>query len=161
MDQLLKLAEQAGMSKDQANKALAGVFGLLKNKLPAEQYKMVSDKFPEADGLVAEQTKSGGSDGAGDGDEGGLGGFMGAAMGALGAAEGSTNTASLMAMLAKAGIGPETFGNFVSTAAPKIKELTGVDVASMLPGGSGASEGGGDGEATSNPMGQMMSMFGK
>jgi hypothetical protein len=153
MDQLFKAAESAGMSKEQAEKALGAVFGFLKSSLPADKYNMIKEKFPEADGMVEaeEQDKSGGE------GEGGGGGLMGAAMGAFEDVMSSTDTTALMSKLASAGIGPDTFHKFMAEAAPQIQKVTGVDVNSVLKGGGGGEEG----EASSNPMGQMMGMFGK
>jgi hypothetical protein len=71
--------------------------------------------------------------------------------------------ASLMGMMAGAGIGPAQMKKFLPMAAPVIQQMSGVDVTSMLGGSStsggeaSASSGGG----SSNPMGQLMGMFGK
>lgn len=130
MDQLMKLAKQAGMTEEQGKAATGGIFGLLKQQLSDENYSKISSQFPGADAAATEQDK----DGKTDTSTGG--GLFGAAMGALGgsgSAGGSAGgIAGLIAMLASKGVTPKQLQEFLPLAAPHIKKMTGVDVSSML-----------------------------
>jgi hypothetical protein len=162
MDQLLKLAQESGMTESQGETASGGIFGLLKANLGEEEYGKIEQQFPEAEAMVQKQEK----------ESSGGGGLMGAAMGAFGGGGGGGGSSSgggggmdiagLMSMAAGAGIGPAQMQKFLPMAAPVIQQMTGVDVSSML-GGSSSSGGGSsaNGGGSPNPMGQIMGMFGK
>lgn len=179
MDQLLKLAQQAGMTEEQGKTAAGGIFGLLKSQLSEGQYAKLTSQFPEADALATQQQQRDGGSGGG----GGVGGLLGAAMGALdgdgaggtqgGGGSGSggggaTDIVGLLAKLAGKGITPQQIQKFLPLVAPHIQKMTGIDVSSMLgtptagdgAGGTAATSASGGGGGANSAMNMLNSLTG-
>jgi hypothetical protein len=56
MDQLLKMAADAGMTKEHGKAASGGIFSLVKKTLDSGDYNKILQKIPEIEGLVSEQS---------------------------------------------------------------------------------------------------------
>jgi hypothetical protein len=52
MDQLLKMAADAGMTKEQGKAASGGIFSLVKKTLDSGDYNKILQKIPEIKGVV-------------------------------------------------------------------------------------------------------------
>jgi hypothetical protein len=171
MEQLMKLAQQAGMTEEQGKTAIGGIFGLLKDHLSESNYSKLSKQFPEADAL-AKQDKAGVTD-AGTTSGGGL---LGAAMGAVGGLQGAgaggssgngstTDIINLLAKLAGKGVTPQQIEKFLPVVAPYIQKMTGVDVSKLLgtptaPSGAATTTGEGGGGAKNDAMNMINSLTG-
>jgi hypothetical protein len=108
-DIVSELASRCGISADTARKGLGVVFGLLKNKLPADSFNKLSDAVPGADDMMnaAENTA----------DESG-GGVVGAVKGAIGKIFGGNGAGAALAKLSQIGMTPDQITNFI----PKVLE---------------------------------------
>jgi hypothetical protein len=173
MDQLLKMAADSGMTKEQGQAATGGIFSLVKEALDAGDFNKIVKTIPELEGLVQEHETSTKAAAATDG--GGAGGLLGSAMSALGssgasgsapAAGGSAGgIASLLAMLSSHGVSAKELNTFMPQVVSLVKTQCGVDISKIL-GVSGATSSA-EGTAapatagSSNPLASLMGMFGK
>jgi hypothetical protein len=149
MDPILKLAGDAGLTKDQGEAATGGIMSLVKSSLASGDYKKILDQIPEIGGLVTKHEE--GSRAAG-GDSGGLMGsamsmFGGGGASGGGAAAGAGGVAGLLAMLEKQGIDASQVSAFMPQVASVVKSKCGVDIGSVL----GVSSDGGGNEGGDQP----------
>lgn len=160
MDQILKMAADAGMTKDQGEAATGGIFSMIKKTLDSGDFSKITSKVPEIDDLVNKHE-------AGAASGGGGGGMFGSAMSKLGGAGGGAGgLPELFASLSKQGIGTQEVNKFMPQLASFTKESCGVDIGSIL--GVPATSAGGAGDAAgsmneqaSAALGNAMGMFGK
>ena len=154
MDQIIKVASNIGLSKEQCEAATGGIMSLAKNTLGAENYKKITEKIPEVDELVKKH-----EDGSRDATSSGGGGLLGQAMGMLGKADsgGTAGTAGgvagLLAMLQKQGIDAKEVNKFMPQLASIVKQQCGVDISSALglPASSGSTGEGSSEQQSSVP----------
>lgn len=165
MEDILKIAQDSGMSQEQGETATGGLMAFVKNKIPADQFAQLSEKIPGLDGAVE---KYGSSDKAASG--GGAGGMFGGAMSSLtgggggGGGGGADSLPGLLTSLTSKGINPAQMQSFLPQVSTLCKEEFGVDISQYV---GGAAAGGGDAAASSGGggasdlMGSAMGMFGK
>lgn len=144
MDQILKLAGEAGLSEDQGKAATGGIMAMVKKALDSGDYKKILEQVPEVEGLVEQQERASTS------ESGGAAGMLGQAMsmfgntgggsGAAGSSGGAASIASLLAMMQKQGVGAREMNSFMPMLASFVKSQCGVDIGSML-GTGGATTG--------------------
>jgi hypothetical protein len=165
MDQLLKMAADSGMTKEQGEAATGGIFSLVKKQLASGDFKKIVKMIPQVEGLVKEHetsTKAANTGGAG----GMLGSAMAAAGGTADTAGGSAGgIASLLTSLSSKGVTAKELNKFMPQVVSLVKTQSGVDIGKIL-GVSGATPSTGDTAAptsaeSKNPMGRFMGMFGK
>jgi hypothetical protein len=171
MDQLLKMAADSGMTKEQGEAATGGIFSLVKKGLDSGDFSKIVKKIPEVEGLIKEHetsTKAAGTGGAGD--------LVGSAMSAIGGgksgAGGSADTAggsaggiaSLLASLSSKGVSAKELNKFMPQVVSLVKTQAGVDISKILGVSATPSTGGTADPASAeskNPMSRFMGMFGK
>ena len=137
MDQILKLASNAGLTQEQGEATTGGIMSLVKKTLGSNDYKKILEKIPEIGGLVTKHEEST-RDGGGEGD------LMGSLMSSLGSSGGTAGgVAGLLATLQKQGINANEVNKFMPQLASFVQKTCGVDVSSML-GFSASSTTGGD-----------------
>jgi hypothetical protein len=167
MDSILKMAADAGMTKEQGEAATGGIFSLVKKNLESRQYKQILEKIPGLDGLVNKHEVA-------SRDAASSGGLMGSLTSALESSGGGAGgIAGLMAVLGKQGISANSVSSFLPQVAPLVQKQCGIDISSILgvpstPSASGTgSSGEAAGSATSSSdtasklMDGAMGMFGK
>ena len=164
MDDLLKLAQDAGMTQEQGETASGGLMSFLKDSMGEGDFNKVQEQMPGVEGAV-EKYSSGDSGGGG-----GAAGLFGSAMSSFGVGGSSSGGGSaagglpaLLATLTSKGINPSMVQKFLPLVAPLIKSKCGIDVSKYLGGGesTGAASSGSSSGGASNLMGQAMGMFGK
>jgi hypothetical protein len=183
MDDLLKLAEDAGMNKEQAETATGGVLDFLQKHVSEDQFKEIGKCLGPVEDMINKykSEESGGSKLVGSlmgSLSGGGGGQKQQDRAAAGAAESGDNKASgagdlagLLASLGSMGISPADVTKFLPKVVAFLKKQN-IDVADVLSMATGStSGGGGEGGETSgqqastggggNPLGKIMGMFGK
>mmetsp|Transcript_23816 Transcript_23816/g.43238 ORF Transcript_23816/g.43238 Transcript_23816/m.43238 type:complete len:178 (-) Transcript_23816:200-733(-) len=176
MDEILKMAADSGMTKQQGEEATGGIFALVKKNISPEQYKQITSKIPQIDTLVNKE-ESGSTDRAGAGGSvmSSLTSMASGGSGGAGSNGGGGNTAALTALIGicgKYGISAKQVNAFLPQLVSLVKKECGVDIGSMLglPSGSATSTGGtaggsqpagGGGDAVSGMMSSAMGMFGK
>jgi hypothetical protein len=173
MDQLLKMAADSGMTKEQGEAATGGIFSLVKKGLNSGDFNKIVKVIPEVEGLIKEHDTSTKA------ATGGAGDLVGSAMSAIGGgksgagAGGSADTAggsaggvaSLLATLSSQGVSAKELNKFMPQVVSLVKTQAGVDISKIL-GVSGAtpSTGGTAAPASAeskNPFSRFMGMFGK
>jgi hypothetical protein len=165
MDQLLKMAADSGMTKEQGEAATGGIFSLVKKQLASGDYKKIVKMIPEVEGLVKEHETS-----TKAATTGGAGGMIGSAMSAAGGtadtAGGSAGgVASLLASLSSQGVTPKELNKFMPQVVSLVKTQSGVDIGKILGVSDATPSAGGTAapakEGSTNPMSRFMGMFGK
>lgn len=172
MDQLLKMAADSGMTKEQGEAATGGIFSLVKKELASGDFSKIAKKIPEIEGLIKKHEAST-KDAAGS-----AGAAVGSAVSALGGkssgagAGGSADTAggsasaiaSLLAMLSSQGITAKELNSFMPKVVSMVKSQAGVDISKILGvSGETPSTGGAAAPASlgsKNPIAKLMDMFG-
>lgn len=140
MEEILKLAGDAGMSKEQAEKATGGIMSLVKSSLESGDYSKILQSIPEIESLVAKHeeettSRAGGNDLMGSAMSmmnsfGGSG--SGGAGGQNAAAGGASSITGLLALLQGQGIGLQQLNSFMPMLTNLLKGKSGVDVSSIL-----------------------------
>lgn len=178
MDEILKMAADNGMTKQQGEEATGGIFALVKKNISPEQYKLITSKIPQIDTLVnKEESASTDRAGAGGSLMSSLTSMASGGSGGTGSSGDGGNTAALTALIGicgKYGISAKQVNAFLPQVVSLVKKECGVDIGSMLglPSGSATSTGtggtagssqpaGGSGDAVSGMMSSAMGMFGK
>jgi hypothetical protein len=170
MDQLLKMAADSGMTKEQGEAATGGIFSLVKKGLGSGDFNKIVKMIPEVEGLIKEHETSTKA------ATGGAGDLVGSAMSAIGGgksgAGGSADTvggtaggvASLLATLSSQGISAKELNKFMPQVVSLVKTQAGVDISKILgvSGVTPSTEGtGAPASAESkNPISRFMGMFG-
>jgi hypothetical protein len=167
MDQLLKIAADSGMTKEQGQAATGGIFSLVKEALDSGDFNKIVKMIPEVEGLVQKHEISTKAADATDG--GGAGGLLGSAMSALGSSGAGSSAGagitSLLAMLSSHGVTVKELNAFMPQVVSLVKTQCGVDISKILvvsgatPSAEGAVAPASAG--SSNPLASRMSMFGK
>jgi hypothetical protein len=160
MDQLMKLAGDAGLSEEQGKTATGGIMSMVKQNLDSGNYNKIVEQVPEVEGLVEESDKEA---------SGGGGGLMGQAMGMMGGSLGASgqagSIASLLGLMQSKGIGAGQMNSFMPQLAAFVKEKCGVDIGSQLgvsADGAAAAAAPAAGGLDASALGGMMGgMFGK
>ncbi|CAJ1946314.1 unnamed protein product [Cylindrotheca closterium] len=159
MDQLMKLAGDAGLSEEQGKTATGGIMSMVKQNLDSGSYQKIVQQVPEVEGLVKDSDKEA---------TGGGGGLMGQAMGMMGGSLGGAgqagSIASLLTLMQSKGIGAEQMNAFMPQLAAFIKSKCGVDIGSQLgvsADGAAAPAPAAGGFDASKLGGMMGGMFGK
>jgi hypothetical protein len=160
MDQLLKMAADSGMTKEQGEAATGGIFSLVKKQLASGDFNKIVKMIPEVEGLVKEHetsTKAATT-------EGGAGGMLGSAMAAAGDTAGGSagGIASLLSSLSSKGVTAKEMNKFMPQVVSLVKNQSGVDIGKIL-GVSGSTPSTGEAaapEGSSSPIGRFMGMFG-
>mmetsp|Transcript_12627 Transcript_12627/g.21030 ORF Transcript_12627/g.21030 Transcript_12627/m.21030 type:complete len:185 (-) Transcript_12627:80-634(-) len=156
MEDILKLATDCGMTKDQGEKTTGGIFSLLKNQLDAPQFKQMTDKIPGSEKLIDDFLKSQGGAATGEAGTAKKGGSaLTGLMGMFGekkkpaeaALEGGDRTAAststgsgvtsvtdLLGVLNKQGVSTSDATSFLPKLTKMIQDKAGVDVGSVLGG---------------------------
>jgi hypothetical protein len=175
MDQLLKMAADSGMTKEQGQAATGGIFSLVKGALDSGDFNKIVKMIPEVEGLVQEHETSTKAAAATDG--GGAGGLLGSAMSALGSSGGAAGgsapaaggsaggIASLLAMLSSHGVTAKQLNAYMPQVVSLVKTQCDVDISKVL-GVSGAAPSAEETAApasagSSNPLARLMGVFGK
>jgi hypothetical protein len=157
MDQLLKMAGDAGMTQEQGKAATGGIMSLAKKTLDSGDFSKIIAKVPEIEGLVDKHDDNSSARAGGEETSGGDGGgFMGSAM-SIFSSSGAGGVADLLASLQKQGISPKEMNAFMPQLSSFIKSQCGVDINSVLglsDGDASSAGGGGIGNA-------MGGLFGK
>jgi hypothetical protein len=170
MDQLLKMAADSGMTKEQGQAATGGIFSLVKKGLDSGDFNKILKMIPEVEGLVQEHEKS--TKAAATTGGGGLVGSAMTALGSNGADDGAAaaggsagGIASLLAMLSSQGVSAKELNKFMPQVVSHVQTQCGVDISKIL-GVSGATPSTGGTAApakagSSNPIAAVMGMFGR
>jgi hypothetical protein len=170
MDQLLKMAADSGMTKEQGEAATGGIFSLVKKGLSSGDFSKITKMIPEVEGLIKEHETS-------TKDAGGAGDVVGSAMSAMGGgktgAGGSADTAggsaggiaSLLASLSSKGVSAKELNKFMPQVVSMVKTQAGVDISKILGVSAATPSTGGTADPASseskNPISRFMGMFGK
>lgn len=172
MDNLLKQAQDMGMSESQAKDSLGGVFSVLKSKLGEGDFNKILQAIPCADTMATEaneKNRAGGNSSAG-GPTGGndlLSGAMsmlGGSGGGQQQAGGQTGTIDgigpLLGFLGKLGVDPKQLTSLLPMVSKFLSSNANVDTSSALnvPGGGGGAGGLGD---LANQAQGLLGKFGK
>ena len=165
MDEILKMASNAGMTKEQGEEATGGIFALVKQNLSDEQYQQITSQIPQIDSLVNKEEESSTSTERASG--GGLMSNLASMTGGSGGGTTGSNTAALTALIGicgKYGISAKQVHMFLPQVVSLVKKQCGVDIGSMLGlPASGSAETSGSttgGSQASSMMGSAMGMFG-
>jgi hypothetical protein len=163
MDQLLKMAADSGMTKEQGEAATGGIFSLVKKQLDSGDFNKIVKMIPEVEGLVKEHETS---TKATTTDAGGAGGMLGSAMAAAGdkadTAGGSAGgIASLLASLSSKGVSAKEMNKFMPQVVTLVKTQSGVDIGKILGVSGSTPSTGGTAAPAKNPKARFMGMFGK
>mmetsp|Transcript_7062 Transcript_7062/g.14782 ORF Transcript_7062/g.14782 Transcript_7062/m.14782 type:complete len:181 (+) Transcript_7062:97-639(+) len=153
MNDILKLAKESGLSKEQGEVTTGGVFSLLKNNLDESQFKKITDSIPGSQKLMDQFVKGGSSSASPAKKGGGGGGALGGLMGMFGKkkkeetppeggggdraapAPGDVSSVTdLMGMLGKQGVSAKDVTSFLPKLTDAVKTKSGVDVGSILGG---------------------------
>jgi hypothetical protein len=161
MDQLLKLATDSGMTKEQGETATGGIFSMVKKTLESGHFDSITEKFPEIKGLVGKYEDDTRAAGESSGSGGGLASSI---MSSLG---GSGGIAGLMAQLSSKGVDASQVSKFLPEITSFVQKNCGVDIGSVLGGASAdsgtapAAEGASGGMDVGGMVGKLGGMFGK
>mmetsp|Transcript_7063 Transcript_7063/g.14784 ORF Transcript_7063/g.14784 Transcript_7063/m.14784 type:complete len:178 (+) Transcript_7063:97-630(+) len=150
MNDILKLAKESGLSKEQGEVTTGGVFSLLKNNLDESQFKKITDSIPGSQKLMDQFVKGSASPakkgGGGGGALGGLMGMFGKKKKEETPPEGGggdraapapgdvSSVTDLMGMLGKQGVSAKDVTSFLPKLTDAVKTKSGVDVGSILGG---------------------------
>jgi len=156
MDQLLQLANNAGMDAKQSEAATGGVLSFLKQNM-GQDFDKISSNVSGADAAAEKYNVD---SAASNGSSSGLGGLMSMASKFGGGGKtnggGAGSLPELLAQLQGQGVGTKEVGSFMPKLADVLQKNCGVDVSSILGvSGSGSASSTSDGN---NPMGSLSGM---
>jgi hypothetical protein len=134
MDQLLKMAADAGMTKEQGKAASGGIFSLVKKTLDSGDYNKILQKIPEIKGVVVsnheESTKNAAA--SGQGGDGGLAASTMSALGSSGAGGSAGGVAALFTALSSKGVNAKELSAFIPQLTSFVQWQCGADIGKIL-----------------------------